>query len=231
MHRSLSHPYDALNYLPRRPLNEYAKGQVIYSGNCEALYLVASGRVKVGSVAPDGCEAIVRIVPPEGLFGECCLVGHAGGERAVALDKVQLMAWKRVEIEQHIEKEPRLGLALIGELVTATMEMEDRMQAMAAYKTPERVMLSLLQLARTLGEEQSDGAIHMPALTHHVIAEHVGTSREIVSSQMSRLRRLGLIRYSRRRIEVYCDAMEDALRTQGLVFRHTANNLTAAGQS
>jgi len=218
----VNHPNDALNYLPRRPLLEYPRGHVIYSGSSDALYLVASGRVKVSNVAMDGCEAILRIVPSEGLFGEACLIDHMGTERAVALERVQLMSWKRPEIEQQIEKEPRLGLALMEELILSSLEMEERMQAMATCKTPQRVMLSLVQLARRLGEPQSDGALRMAALTHHAIAEHVGTSREIVSSQMSRLRRLGLVKYSRKYIEVYCDAVEDSFRSEGLNVRNTA---------
>jgi CRP/FNR family transcriptional regulator, cyclic AMP receptor protein len=230
MNRPLTHPNDALNYLPRRPLAEYPKNHVLYSGASDALYLVASGRVKLATVAVDGCEAIVRIVPPEGLFGETCLIDHNGTERAVALEKVQVMAWRRAEIEQQVEKEPRLGLALMEELIVNCLDMEERMQAMASCKTPERVMLSLIQLARRLGALQADGSMRMPSLTHHTIAEHVGTSREIVSSQMSRLRRLGLIAYSRRQIDVYCEAMEEALRSRGLTFRQ-AGMLTAAGSS
>jgi len=229
MERTGRRTYDALNYLPRKPLTEYAKGTVIYSGTCESLYLVAVGRVKVSRVATDGCEATVRIVPAEGLFGECSLVNSGGGERAVPLDRVQLMAWSRVEIEHQIEKEPRLGLALLEEFVLATLDLEDRMQAMATCKTPERVMLSLLQLQRTLGEPQADGAMRMASLTHMVIAEHVGTSREIVSAQMSRLRRLGMIRYSRKYIDLDCEAMEKALRNEGLVLRNFNSTLTAAG--
>jgi CRP-like cAMP-binding protein len=220
MNNPLTHPNDALNYLPRRPLVEYPRGHVVYSGSSDALYLVAAGRVKVATVAVDGCEAIVRIVPPEGLFGEACLIDHVGNERAVALDKVQLMAWKRHEIEGQVEREPRLGLALMEELILNCLDMEERMQAMASCKTPQRVMLSLIQLSRRLGEVQPDGAMRMASLTHHTIAEHVGTSREIVSSQMSRLRRQGLVVYSRRHIDVYCEAMEEALRCQGLMFRH-----------
>ena len=227
----ISHPNDALNYLPRRPLVEYPKGHVLYSGTSEALYLVAAGRVKVATVAVDGCEAIVRIVPPEGLFGEGCLIDHCGSERAVALDRIQLMAWKRSEIEQQVEREPRLGLALMEELIINCLSMEERMQAMAGCKTPERVMLSLIQLGRRLGEAQPDGAMRMAPLTHHIIAEHVGTSREIVSSQMSHLRRLGLIAYSRRHIDVYCDAMEEALRSQGLLFHQRGLRLASGSNS
>jgi CRP-like cAMP-binding protein len=75
-------PNDALSYLPRRPLVAYSKGEVIYAGRCEFLYLVALGRIKVSSIACDGYEAVVKIVPPEGLFGESCLVTHEVGERA-----------------------------------------------------------------------------------------------------------------------------------------------------
>ncbi|HJT86587.1 MAG TPA: Crp/Fnr family transcriptional regulator [Bryobacteraceae bacterium] len=231
MKKTYDHPNDALNYLPRRPLVEFAKGQVIYSGRCDSLYLVAAGRVKVSSTAADGCEAIIKIVPPEGLFGAACLVGQEVRERAVALDKVQLMAWRRDEIEQQIEKEPKLGLALMEELVVSAMEMQDRIQAMAGCKTPERVMLSLLQLAASLGKQTPDGALQMPSLTHHLIAEHVGTSREIVSSQMSRLRRLGLVRYTRKEISIYCEAMEDALRTRGITPRAPAPTLAAGRPS
>jgi CRP-like cAMP-binding protein len=140
------------------------------------------------------------------------------------------MAWKRAEIEQQIEKEPKLGLALMEELIVGCLEMVERMQAMAACKTPQRVMLSLVQLAHRLGESQTDGSLRMASLTHRTIAEHVGTSREIVSSQMSRLRRLGLVQYSRKHIDVYCEAMEDTLRSEGLAPRRAAV-VSAAGRA
>src|SRR6201995_5050917 len=98
MQTKYRHANAALNYLPRRPLLEDSKGHVIYSGAHDCWYLVAYGRVKVVNAAPNGAEAVIRVVPPEGLFGESCLVGHSGNDRAVALDKVQLMAWKRSEI-------------------------------------------------------------------------------------------------------------------------------------
>ena len=77
--------------------------------------MVATGRVKVSSIASDGYEAVMKIVPAEGLFGESCLVTYEVGERAVALDRVQIMSWRRDEIEQQIDKVPRLVLALMEE--------------------------------------------------------------------------------------------------------------------
>jgi CRP-like cAMP-binding protein len=120
-----------------------------------------------------------------------------------------------------------LGLALMEMVIARCLELSERIQAMATCMTPQRVMLALLQLARQLGEPRPDGAVRMASLTHHTLAEYVGTSREIVSSQMSNLRRRGLIQYSRQHIDVYCDAVEETLRSQGVISRQTGTRAAA----
>jgi hypothetical protein len=54
----------------------------------------------------------------------------------------------------------------------------------------------------------------IPPLTHHVISEYVGTSREIVTFQMNQLRQKGYLRYSRKGIQVYSDALREHLQAQ-----------------
>jgi CRP/FNR family cyclic AMP-dependent transcriptional regulator len=210
---------DPLNYLPRKPLQEFPRQRVIYDRQqpSSGLYLVIVGRVKITSTAADGFVTICRIVCGEGLFGESALIGSEDrSESAVALDDASIMNWTRSEIEQQIEHEPRLGIALSQYLVRQCIELQDRIESMAVYKTPERVMLGLLQLAATAGTATADGPIRIGSLTHHTIAEFVGTSREIVTFQMNRLRRMGMLRYSRKAIDVYTQAIERALRERGV---------------
>ena len=204
-----------LSYLPRKPVCEIPKGKVIYGGEKPAakLYVVTLGRVKISRLSSEGRQSITRIVRADGLFGESCLIGiPRHGESAIALDKVVLMGWDRAEVEMRIEAEPRLGIALSQYLVRECMELQDRMEAMAIHKTPERVALGLLQLAIDIGNATGDGSTRVGRLTHDTIAEFVGTSREIVSCQMNRLRRLGLIRYSRKYLDVDSQAMLDELK-------------------
>jgi CRP-like cAMP-binding protein len=221
---------DALTYLPRRPVVEFAKGRVIYGGHqpCQSLYVVILGRVKVTNTGDDGCQIVSRIVCAEGLFGEPALIGaSARSESAVALDTVSVMCWSAAEIEQQIDREPRLGLALSQYLIRQCLDLQDRIESMAVYKTPERVMLSLVQLAGSLGTPLEDGSIRIGALTHSTIAEYVGTSREIVTFQMNRLRRLGMLRYSRRFIDIYSQAICEALRQQGVNVPHPAGAMVS----
>lgn len=210
---------DSLTYLPRKPLQEFAKGQTICGPGqpADRLYLVILGRVKVSRASEDGEQTISRIVCAEGLFGESSMIGGTkAAETVVAIDNVTAMSWTRAEIEQQIEREPRLGVALTQYMVRQCLELKDRIESMALHKTPERVMLALVQLANTLGTPAADNATRVASLTHHTLAEFVGTSREIVTFQMNRLRRLGLIRYSRQHIDIYVKPMEGALREQGI---------------
>src|SRR4051812_43691618 len=225
---------DPLTYLPRKPVQEFAKRRVIYDAQqpSDHLYVVILGRVKITNVGDDGSQMVARIICAEGLFGESALIGATRrSEAAVALDNVTLMSWSTAEIEHQIERELRLGLALSQYLVRQCIELQDRIESMAVYKTPERVMLALIQLADTLGTPMADGSTRVSALTHHTIAEFVGTSREIVTFQLNRLRRLGMLRYSRKHMDIYTIAMQDALRSQGIDLPHLRTPLTrqAAG--
>jgi CRP-like cAMP-binding protein len=206
---------DPLMYLPRKQAYEVCKGRIIYDemNPPTHLYVVVLGRVKVSSMNGNGRQSVSRIVRMEGLFGEPCLIGTSrDGESATALDNVMLMGWDRAEIEHRIEQEPRLGIALFQYLVHQGLELQDRIETMAFHKTPERVMIGLLQLATDLGTGTEDGSTRVAHLTHETIAEFVGTSREIVSGQMNRLRRLGLIRYSRKYLNIDSRALLDELK-------------------
>ncbi len=191
------------------------KGTVIYGPDSpnQHLYVVIGGRVRITHASIGGGHTVGRIVRAEGLFGEAALGGWpAPSESAVAMDDVTMMSWTREEVERQIEREPRLGLALCQSLVRQGLELQKRIESMAVYKTPERVMLALLALAGDLGTEMPDGTVRIPSLTHHTLAEYVGTSREVVTFQMNRLRRLGLIGYSRQFIDVHPKPLREALK-------------------
>ena len=64
-------------------------------------------------------------------------------------------------------------------------------------------------------EAVEPGAVRLTGLTHQAIADYVGTSREIVTSEMNRLRRLGYLTYSRLYTDIYVSALSEWMRQQG----------------
>lgn len=209
---------DALMYLPRKGVTDYSKGETIYdeTNPSRSLHLVVQGRVKIAAPLENGSQTVVDIFNTDDFFGESCLLGSAiRSERATALDNVTLMAWESAEIEDQVQRQPRLGIALMQMLVKRTLDYEQRIQSFALDKTPERIISSLLRFAGRLGSQGDDGSVRIPPLTHQVISEYVGTSREIVTFQMNHLRQKGYLRYSRQGIQVYTDALRDHLKSQG----------------
>jgi CRP/FNR family transcriptional regulator, cyclic AMP receptor protein len=205
---------DALMYLPRKGVTDYRRGQIIFDEHepSKGLHLVVQGRVKVAIPLEDGSQTVVDIFTTDDFFGESSLLGAGqSAERAMALDNVTLMSWTGAEIEEQVERQPRLGIALLQMLVKRTLDFEDRLQSFALDKTPERVVRSLLRFADRLGAGSEDGSIKIPALTHQVISEYVGTSREIVTFQMNYLRQKGFLRYSRKGIQIYTDTLKEYL--------------------
>jgi CRP/FNR family cyclic AMP-dependent transcriptional regulator len=208
---------DALMYLPRKGVNDYRRGQIIFDEHqpSKGLHLVVQGRVKVAIPLDSGSQTVVDIFTTDDFFGESSMLGSTRySERAVALDNVTLMSWSTSEIEEQVERQPQLGIALIQMLVKRGLDHEDRLQSFALDKTPERVVRALLRFAERLGARTEDGSIKVPPLTHQLISEYVGTSREIVTFQMNHLRQKGYLRYSRKGIQVYADALREHLQAQ-----------------
>lgn len=211
---------DPLSYLPRKPMREYAKGEQIYGEgqNDESLYVAVAGHILITGSSHDGSQFTYRIVGVEEVFGESALVTEARpAESAVAIDKVTLMAWSRSEIEAQIEREPRLAIALLQCFTSLGTRMHQRLQQMKMYETAPRVAIGLIQLTEDIGRPTSYGALRLPGLTQKAIAGYIGTSREIVAIEMNRLRRVGMIQYSRKYVDVYTQALRESLREQGIV--------------
>ena len=205
---------DALMYLPRRGVTGYTKGQIIFEEHnpSKGLHLVVQGRVKVFIPLDNGAQTVVDVFTTDDFFGENALLGETQiPERAVALDPVSLMSWTGQEIEEQVERQPRLGVALLQMLVKRVLDYEERLQSFAVDKTPERVVRALLRFADRLGTRTEDGSITIPPLTHQILSEFVGTSREIVTFHMNHLRQKGYLRYSRKGIQIYAEALREHL--------------------
>src|SRR4051794_18683093 len=227
--------HDALNYLPSTRILEFPRRTAIYEPTraTTRLYLVLAGRVKLFCTAETGAQTLLRIVGAEEFFGEGALVSSDGGvrESAIAIEPVQAMCWTPEEVQERVEKEPKLALALCEYFGRHNTLLRERITTIANYKTGPRVMFALVQLARSNGATTPTGAMRITGLTHQAIADYVGTSREIVTSELNRLRRLGYVSYSRLYTDIYASALTEWMRQQGMrVADGTAQPAVGAGR-
>jgi len=209
-----------LSYLPRKAIVEYRRGQIVFAQNqySDGLHMVVRGRVKCSVRTEDGSEVVLAMALRDQFFGERGLLGLPyNGVTATAIESSAVMSWSSAEIEQQIAMYPRLGVALMQMLARICVDFERRLQTLALEKTPERVAWAILYFVETMGTRQDDGWWQIPPMTHQLVSEFVGTSREIVTFQMTRLRDQGYLTYSRKSIRVDRDGLEQNLRHRMMV--------------
>jgi CRP/FNR family cyclic AMP-dependent transcriptional regulator len=206
---------DPLAHLPCSTILEYKKGQIIYNQDqpSNSIHLVIDGKVKVCRLADDGRQVVVDIYQPDEFFGESAFLGLAQRtEIAVALENTKVMTWTTSEIEEITMKRPKLAIALLQLLVQRSMDFGYRIESFSVDNIARRLARTLIRFSERLGSRNDDGSVQMIPFTHELLSQYVGTSREIVTHYMNQFRRQGYLRYSRKGIMLYRDALREWLK-------------------
>jgi CRP/FNR family transcriptional regulator, cyclic AMP receptor protein len=200
---------DPLAHLPVSGIAEYHKGAVVYGPEKPpaSLYVVLAGKVKLCRTAPGGLQVVLDVYQTDEFFGESSLVGGSPDESAVALENTRVMSWTATEIQDIVTRRPDLGLALLQLAVLRSVDFGKRIESFSLDNIERRLVSALIRFAHRLGAPVEDGGREMIAFTHELLSQHVGTSREIVTHYMNYFRRRGALRYSRKSIVVFEDAL------------------------
>ncbi|MDQ2900782.1 MAG: Crp/Fnr family transcriptional regulator [Acidobacteriota bacterium] len=206
---------DPLAHLPCSTIVECKKGQAIYNQDqpSNSIYLVIDGKVKVCRLADDGRQVVVDIYQPDEFFGESAFLNlPARNEIAIAIENTKVMTWTTAEIEEVLQRRPRLAVALLQLLVQRSMDFGFRIESFSVDNIARRLARTLIRFSERLGTQIDNGSVQMMPFTHELLSQYVGTSREIVTHYMNQFRRQGYLRYSRKGILLYRDAMKEWLK-------------------
>jgi TolB-like protein/CRP-like cAMP-binding protein len=162
-------------------------------GTDRDVYFVIAGMVRVGAATGRGRRIIFRDIPAGEVFGEHSAIdGRARFADVLALRESLLASMSpetfRAILAQHASVRERLLRRLTG----SVRELADRLLEIGAQPVQRRILVELVRLARVAGIEANRAALD-PAPTHKDIASRVGTYREEVSRELSRLGREGLL--------------------------------------
>jgi len=224
---------DPQAHLPCSRIFEYVAGQVIYSLDQPAtgLYLVIAGKVTVCRSADNGRPVVVDIYQADEFFGESALLRfpHAQ-EQAVALESTKVMMWSTAEIENIVILRPQLAVALLQVLALRLLDFKSRLHSLASEPAPRRLVHTLIRFSERLGQTNKDGSVQMIPFTHKLLAQYVGTSREVVTLFMNRFRRDGYLSYSRKgNIVIHRDALTEWLRQPAVAQAGRPHTVAMAG--
>ena len=161
-------PEDPLALLPRTPVREFKKNDVIYDpdDHSETLYLVIDGRVKISRLAEGGREVVLDFYHKDYFFGETGFLGSDHqGEQAIALDKTAVMLWTVPELKRLMIRTPALGPALLRVLSQKLVDANNRIESFCLDPINRRLVKTLLhQLLDLLlrGRPHDRGKAYIP---------------------------------------------------------------------
>jgi CRP-like cAMP-binding protein len=187
---------------------EYPKNSVILFEDDpgDALYIVSTGQVKVVLIGEDGREVILSVLGDGDFFGEMSLIDdEPRSAHVIAMKDSQLLVLRRDDFQSRLEEQPKIALKLLRVLVQRLRRADEKIGGLVLLDVNGRVAQLLLDLA-----EESGGPKITRRLTHHTIAQMIGSSRETVSRAMRELVERGTIDVSRREITI---KNAEALRT------------------
>jgi len=197
---------DILALLPVSTVVECRKGKIIYGPDqpSTSIYLLAAGTVRLSHIADDGYEVVVELIRPDEVFGESAFLSPArSSERATAHENTRVMIWPVSAIEDLITKRPRLAVSLLQIPAQRNLDFAQRIESLVIDNIERRLARTLIRLSKRVGAPAEDGSVRMIPMTHQLLSQHIGTSRELVTSHMNRFRKKGYLDYTRQQIVLY----------------------------
>lgn len=178
----------------------FPKGSVIVFEDDpgDALYLVARGQVKVVLIGEDGREVILSVLGEGNFFGEMSLIDEKPRSATVIamVDSIVLVL-RREDFQARLRTSPEIAIALLRELSRRLRRADEKIGSLVLLDVNGRLADLLLRLA-----EEEGGDRITKKLTHNVLAQMIGSSRETVSRTMRDFVERELVDVSRKEIQI-----------------------------
>jgi CRP/FNR family transcriptional regulator, cyclic AMP receptor protein len=183
-----------------RSVTTFEKDQVIYDVGDEnqTFFFLQKGFVKVGSITEDGRELIYDVRKAGDIVGELCASGQQRQDRAVALERTEVIAVPLDEILEIVQTNRHLLQELVQMFCEALSDAYDQLNTLASSDTVHRLVRVLLRLGTQLGHTSGQRTELSAYLTQEEISQMVVARRERVSTAMNFLRKRGIVDYSQR---------------------------------
>jgi CRP-like cAMP-binding protein len=165
----------------------FPAGHTIYTeGEAgDRMYIIISGKVKIGRGSRDGGEDLLAVMGPSEMFGEMSTFDPGPRTcRAIAITEVRAVPVTRDTLCTLMFDNPAIAEQLLR-VLARRLRRTTNLADLSFTDVPGRVARRLLQLAHRFGV-QEDGALRV---THHLTSEEmgqlVGASSETVNNVLA----------------------------------------------
>jgi CRP/FNR family transcriptional regulator len=185
----------------RTELRSYDPGQMLFAEGdpCTGMYMVASGRVRIFKTSPGGREQVLAVEGAPNSIAE--LPVFDGGPYPASVQAVEpsrLLFISRRDFRALCVQHPEIGLKVLQVVGSRLRRLVGIIEELSFTTVRSRLISWLLREADA--SPQQDKVVLTSS--HQEIAAEIGTVRELVSRNLTRLQSQGLIRMEGREITI-----------------------------
>lgn len=181
----------------------FAKRSPVYlpAEQADAVLLLASGRIKICHLTPDGKQSILAFIDPGEIFGELAVLEPGPREEyAETVESSKVISIPGTAVTELMQQHPDLCLGITKLMGLRRRRIERRVKNLLFLSNRDRMVHLLLELAEQYGIETERGVELEIGLSHQDLANIVGSTRETVTVVLGNLQSEGFVRVGRRQL-------------------------------
>src|SRR6202047_2311464 len=185
-------------------VSRYRDKQNIYKQGTPAytLFYIQEGGVRLSMRTKRQPSAVTAILGVGDFFGELCLAGYPlRVSTAVTLTASSIRTIQKKKMMQMLRKKSEASNAMVAYLLSSVQKYKNHVAELMTCSSEQRLAHVLLRLAHL--DKRGPAVVEIPTLSHQVLAEMVGTTRQRINLFMNRFRKRRFISYSNGSTEVY----------------------------
>lgn len=193
--------------LQRAVPRHYAAGEIVFGEGepCLGLYVVESGHIRIFKSSSGGREHVLSVDGPGSSVAE--LPVFDGGDypaSVAAIDDTTLLFVSKQDFQALCLIHPQVALKVLRVVGARLRRLVGIIEELSFTTVRHRLASFLLRLAQKEGKHTAEGVeITMP-VTNQELASQIGTVRELVSRNLSRLQAEGMVIINGRSV-IVCD--------------------------
>lgn len=193
-----------LSFLAQHAVSRhYRSGQLIFGEGepCGGMYVVESGHVRIFKSSANGREQVLNIDGPGSSVAELPVFDGGNYPASVsAVDEATLLFISKQDFQTLCLTHPHVALKVLRVVGGRLRRLVGIIEELSFTTVRHRLAALLLRSARHEGKPTDAGTeITLPA-SNQELASQIGTVRELVSRNLSRLQSAGLIRMDGRKV-------------------------------
>jgi len=188
--------------VPRR----FSSGEIVFGEGdpCTGLYVVASGHVRIYKSSASGREQVLSIDGPGSSIAEIPVFdGGSYPASGTAVDRATLLFVSKQDFQALCLAHPQVSLKVLRVVGTRLRRLVGIIEELSFTTVRHRLASFLLRLAQKEGQMTAEGVeVKLPA-NNQELASQIGTVRELVSRNLSRLQAEGVLRIDGRSVTIH----------------------------